>query len=315
MKPIVPFLSSAASEERGMWSQTLPAALNDIADVLAFEDMTPAQRAAARVAIVANPDPAEVRALPNLKWVQSLWAGVERLTAELPEDGPEIVRLVDPQMAQTMSEAVLAWTLYLHRDMPRYRAQQEKKIWQPQTLKLPSERTIGIIGLGELGRASATRLRQNGFQVAGWSRSKKHLSGITCYNGADGLQSLVASSDIVVLLAPLTSETEGLLNSELLACFKNNACLINFARGPIIDTPAMLASLENGPLAHAVLDVFATEPLPQDSPLWTHPQVAVLPHISAPTIPETAVQIVRDNIAAYFETGIHPKSVDRSRGY
>ncbi len=118
MRPVVPFVSSASPDERQSWREALPKALDGIADVKPFEDLTEDQRSEARVAIVANPDPANVAALPNLVWVQSLWAGVERLMGELPANGPKIVRLTDPQMAETMSEAVLAWTLYLHRACP-----------------------------------------------------------------------------------------------------------------------------------------------------------------------------------------------------
>ena len=171
MRPVVPFVSSASPDERQSWREALPKALDGIADVKPFEDLTEDQRSEARVAIVANPDPANVAALPNLVWVQSLWAGVERLMGELPANGPKIVRLTDPQMAETMSEAVLAWTLYLHRGMPRYIAQQRQKIWQDHALERPQERTVGVLGLGKLGAAAALRMKANGFNVLGWSRT------------------------------------------------------------------------------------------------------------------------------------------------
>ncbi|MEQ8778658.1 MAG: glyoxylate/hydroxypyruvate reductase A [Roseibium album] len=315
MKPVVPFVPEATSHERDMWQEELGRTLAPYATVKPFEKLTDDERQTATVAIVANPDPADVAALPNLVWVQSLWAGVERLTAELPQDGPLIVRLADPQMADTMSEAVLAWTLYVHRDMPRYMHQQRNKVWQEQLLKTPQERTVGVLGLGKLGSASAQRLRANGFRVLGWSRGEKTRDGIICFHGKEGLFNLLEQSDIVVVLVPLTSETRGMLSSEELNGCKKGAAIINFARGPILDVDALVAALDRGHLSHAVLDVFDEEPLTPESPLWQHDKVTVLPHISAPTITGTASMIVARNIRAYLESGRIPQHVDRMQGY
>ncbi|MEO1115479.1 MAG: glyoxylate/hydroxypyruvate reductase A [Pseudomonadota bacterium] len=315
MKPVVPFIPEAQSHERNVWQRELSTSLSDLAELKPFETLTEEERLAARVAIVANPDPAHVAALPNLVWVQSLWAGVERLMSELPEDGPLIVRLADPQMAETMSEAVLAWTLYLHRDMPRYMQQQRQGIWQEHFLKTPAERTVGVLGLGNLGNASAQRLRANGFTVTGWSRSEKDVDGVHTFHGPDGLQQLLGEADIVVVLVPLTDETRGLLGeAEFKAC-KEGTAIINFARGPVIETDALVGALDAGHLSHAVLDVFDREPLPSDSPLWHHEKVTVLPHISAPTIISTASRLVARNLQAFLETGTIPDHVDRKRGY
>lgn len=315
MRPVVPFVSSASPDERQSWREALPKALDGIADVKPFEDLTEDQRSEARVAIVANPNPANVAALPNLVWVQSLWAGVERLMGELPANGPKIVRLTDPQMAETMSEAVLAWTLYLQRGMPRYIAQQRQKVWQDHALERPQERTVGVLGLGKLGAAAALRMKANGFNVLGWSRTEKSIEGIVCRHGRDGLLEVLGKSDFIVLLMPLTDETRGLLGQDELSACKKGAAIINFARGPIIDTAALINNLDNGPLGHAVLDVFDEEPLPPSSPLWDHDKVTVLPHISAPTIISTASRIVADNIGRYYEDGTVPPAVDRDRGY
>ncbi len=315
MRPVVPFVSSASPDERQSWREALPKALDGIADVKPFEDLTEDQRSEARVAIVANPDPANVAALPNLVWVQSLWAGVERLMGELPANGPKIVRLTDPQMAETMSEAVLAWTLYLHRGMPRYIAQQRQKVWQDHVLERPQERTVGVLGLGKLGAAAAMRMKANGFNVLGWSRTEKSIEGIACRHGRAGLLEVLGQSDFIVLLMPLTDETRGLIGQDELSACKKGTSIINFARGPIIDTAALINKLDNGPLGHAVLDVFDEEPLPPSSPLWDHDKVTVLPHISAPTIISTASRIVADNIGRYFEDGTVPPAVDRDRGY
>ncbi|MGV2977643.1 2-hydroxyacid dehydrogenase [Roseibium alexandrii] len=315
MMPLIPFVSEVGGVERKAWKDALPEALSGIAQVKAFDDLTQVEREEATVAIVANPDPTKVASLPNLAWVQSLWAGVERLVAELPDTGPQIVRLADPQMAETMSEAVLAWSLYLHRDMPAYMRQQRDHVWQHHLLKTPQEVTIGVLGIGELGSASALRLKANGFNVLGWSRSRKTLKGIETFAGAEELDTVLARSDILVLLMPLTSDTRGLIGKQALASVKPGAKLINFARGPIIDTNALLAALDDGRVGHAVLDVFDQEPLAKEHPFWSHPEVTVLPHISAPTITSTASAIVAQNIKQYLETGSIPQTVDRQRGY
>ncbi|EFO31620.1 glyoxylate/hydroxypyruvate reductase A [Roseibium sp. TrichSKD4] len=313
--PVIPFVSEAEGGERRAWQSALPEALSRIGIVKPFEELTAAEKDTARVAIVANPDPTKVAELKNLEWVQSLWAGVERLAADLPVDGPQIVRLMDPQMADTMSEAVLAWTLYLHRDMPIYAAQQKRKHWQQRELKLPSEQTIGVLGLGKLGQAAAQRLADNGFNVIGWSRSPKSIDNLDCQSGPDGFDIVLKMADILVLLMPLTSETRGLIGSKELQKCRKSVKLINFARGPILQDAALLEALESGQVEHAVLDVFDEEPLPEDHPYWDQENVTVLPHISAPTITSTACTIVASNLKIYFETGTIPKSVDRMKGY
>ncbi len=312
---VLPLVARLSADEEREWLDSLNAELAPEVEVRALADMSDDERRTARVAIVANPDPAKLAALPALEWIQSLWAGVERLVAEMPADGPKVVRLVDPQMAETMSEAVLAWTLYLHREMPRYARQQARRIWQEHSLKTPDQQTVALLGLGNLGKSAALRLKANGFNVIGWSRSSKTIDGIETFSGTDGLATTLSRADIAVLLMPLTPDTRGLINADTLGHMRPGAGLINFARGPIIDDTALLEALDSGRVGHAVLDVFAVEPLPDDHPYWGHPSVTVLPHISAPTTQSTASRIVRDNIRAYLETGTLPPTVDLVRGY
>ncbi len=314
MSMVIPFVARSDENDRQTWIEALGAAMPDHR-IKRFEELTEIERQSARVAIVADPDPADIAGMPDLLWIHSLWAGIERIANELPVDGPIIVRLEDPQMSKTMAEAVLAWTLYLHRDMPRYRRQQEERIWKEHALPLPSERTIGLLGLGVLGRAAAAKLLQQEFRVCGWSRSKTTMDGVETFHGADELYQVLAKSDIVVVLMPLTAETRSLLDDGRLSAMCAGSSLINFARGPIIDAAALLGHLDSGHLDHAVLDVFNEEPLPKDNPLWGHPRVTVLPHISGPTNRTTASAIVAGNIKAYLETGQIPPGVDRARGY
>jgi glyoxylate/hydroxypyruvate reductase len=314
MKPIVPFIHGLNVEEQAVWLTALRDAA-PMLDIVAGSALTAQQAQAAQVAIVANPDPAQLAALPKLVWVHSLWAGVEKLMPLLQGSCLKVARLVDAVLTETMSEAALAWSLYLHRDMPNYRDQQNNKVWQQWPVRRPQGRTIGILGLGELGGACATRLAQNGFEVFGWSRSLKSIEMVTTFCGEQGLGTVLAASDIVIALVPVTPETTGLLNARRLGQMKQGASLINFARGAILDHSALIAALDSGALAHAVLDVFLTEPLPQQSPLWTHPKITILPHISAPTNKESAAAQVTSTIDAWFDDGTEPSFVDIGRGY
>ncbi|NUZ06030.1 2-hydroxyacid dehydrogenase [Schlegelella koreensis] len=283
--------------------------------VVAFEELDAAARAACEIAIVANPRPQDLRAMPNLRLVHSVWAGVERLVADLPDTGLKIVRLVDPQLAATMAEAVLAWTLYLHRDMPRYARQQAARQWLPHDYAPPGRRTVSLLGLGALGAASAAKLLDAGFRVCGWSRSPKALPGVECHAGDHELVAMLGRTDILVCLLPLTPQTRGVVNAGAFEALRRGASLINFARGPIVDDGALRAALDAGRLTHAVLDVFDREPLPADAWQWAHSGVTVLPHISAATDRTTASAIVAANIRRYRESGIIPAAVDRAAGY
>lgn len=312
----IPFVSSLSVQEERDWLIALSKALPEEA-VLPLEKLSAAERAMADVAIVANPDPTMLSTLPNLVWVQSVWAGVEKLVSALKDQGsPLIARLIDPELSNTMAEAVLAWVLYLHRDMPVYWRQQQDINWQPQPYIPARERTIGLLGMGQLGKAAAARLQENGFSVMGWRKQPAtEQLGIPCYSGTDGLKEVLGQADILVVLLPLTAETSGLLDLQTLQQLRPGTRIINFARGPIIDEDALLMLMNTGHIAHAVLDVFSYEPLPRSHPFWHHPNITVLPHISAPTSRHSAAQIVANNITTYRHLRMLPETVDYSRGY
>lgn len=312
-KPIA-FVSRSDEVYRDNWLKVLSTTMTN-EKIIDFGKIAPADYPDIELAIVANPDPQELKKLTGLKWIQSLWAGVDQMVKELPEDAPPIVRLIDPYLTKAMAEAVLAFSTYLARDMPIYQEQQQKKLWQQHFLRPLCEWTIGVLGLGELGKASATLLKKVGFQVTGWSRTQKNIPDIHCVNGVAGFSEIIETSDIVVLLLPLTTKTRGLLGKEQFDLMKKGASLINFARGPIVDTTALIEALESRHLNHAVLDVFDKEPLPQTSPLWQNKHITVLPHIAAPTTMETAAKIVADNIVEWRKTGKLPQTVNRYLGY
>ena len=218
MKCIV-FITNMTSKEQKIWlgvlSQLLP---NE--HVLLPEELSDEQALNVDIAIVANPNVAVLERFPNLIWIQSLWAGVESLVDsfkqlnEHKQVETKLVRLIDPHLADTMAEAVLTWTLYLHRNIPEYIAQQRNKIWKQIPSPAAESLRVSILGAGELGQAAMQKLLQNNFQVNSWSRTHKAFEGITHYSGDDGLISLLQNTDILVCLLPLTPQTNKLLNKK-----------------------------------------------------------------------------------------------------
>lgn len=314
MKSIVPFVAKLEKSEIDKWVKVLKKKLKG-ARVVKFSDLKKSEYSKVEVAVVANPNPSEVEKLVNLKWVQSIWVGVEKLVQTFKRSGVKIVRLVDPEMNRTMAEAVLSWVLYLHRDMYSYRVQQDKKAWIELDYIKPSKKVVSFIGLGELGKAAAKKLIENGFKVCGWSGSKKNIKKVKSFTGHFGLKKMLGQTDILVCLIPLTDKTKYLLNYKTLSFLKKGACIVNFARGAIINEKDLVKHLNSGRIKHAVLDVFEQEPLPKTSILWKHKRVAILPHISANTDFESASDIVAKNLRLFKLKKKIPKFVDLQRGY
>jgi len=308
------FVSQLSSIEQQSWLDKLNAKLSN-AQVVPAGEMSISEKQKCKVAVVANPKPEDLSEFPQLVWVQSLWAGVERLVGELDNPSFALSRLVDPMLATTMSEAVLAWTLYLHREMPKYLAQQKLAKWQQLDYKCASERTIGILGLGELGKLSAQVLVKNGFSVCGWSNTKKVIDDVECFFGHEGLEILISKADIIVCLLPLTPDTRGLINNEFLTKMEKGTSVINFARGAIIKHHDLVKQLDSRHIEHAVLDVFEHEPLDENSVLWQHPNITILPHISAPTHIESASTLVVQRISSFVSSGKVPECIDIAKGY
>jgi glyoxylate/hydroxypyruvate reductase A len=314
MKSIVPFISSLPKADIDQWLKVLKKKLPK-ERIVKFSNLKKLDYNKVDVAIVANPNPTEVKKLVNLKWIQSVWVGVEKLVESFKGEKVKIVRLIDPEMNRTMSEAVLSWVLYLHRDMHFYRVQQNKRVWKETDYIKPSNKVVSFIGLGELGSASVAKLIENGFNVCGWSRGKKKISKVKSFTGQLGLKKMLNQTDILVCLIPLTQKTKYLLNYKTLSYLKRGASIINFARGGIINAKDLVKHLNSGKIKHAVLDVFEKEPLPSSSDLWKHKKITVLPHISAHTDMDTASSIVCKNIKTYRLNNRIPKSVDMLRGY
>ena len=265
------------------------------------------------VALVATPPAGTLARLKGVKLIQSLWMGVEKLLADpaLPKGVP-LARCIDPGMVAAMSESVLAHVLDWHRHHYRYRAQQAERQWRRRKQYLAADRTIGILGLGELGSDAARKLLALGFNVAGYSRRPKDLPGVKSFTE---LQPMLKATDAVVCLLPLTAQTKGILNGRNLALLKKHGCVINMARGGHLVAPDLIHHLDSGHLAHAYLDVFDTEPLPASDPLWNHPGVSITPHSAALTEPRTAIPKIVDNIERVRRGETPHHLVDFQAGY
>jgi len=314
MKSIVPFVAKLEKSEIDQWVKVLKKKLKGFR-VVKFSDLKKSEYLKVEVAVVANPNPSEVEKLINLKWAQSIWVGVEKLVKTFKGRGVKIVKLIDPEMNRTMAEAVLSWVLYLHRDMYFYRVQQDKKAWIELDYIKPSKKVVSFIGLGELGKAAAKKLIENGFKICGWSASKKNIKEVKSFTGHFGLKKMLGQTDILVCLIPLTDKTKYLLNYKTLSFLKKGACVVNFARGAIINEKDLVKHLNSGKIKHAVLDVFEQEPLPNTSILWKHKRVTILPHISANTDFDSASDIVAKNLRLFKLKKKIPKFVDLQRGY
>jgi glyoxylate/hydroxypyruvate reductase A len=261
-------------------------------------------------------DMMELRRYPNLKLIVSMGAGVDHLLrAPGPPPGIPVARLKDVLLTSAMAEWVLLNVLRFHRQDPEYRALQQRKEWLELSAPSTSERRIGILGIGELGSASARVLGSLGFPVMGWSRSAKTLAGVQTFHGADGLMAMAAQSDILICLLPLTPETRGVLNTKLLSALPRGAYVINGARGGHMVAQDMLAALDSGHIAGAALDVFEPEPLPPESPFWSHPKVFLTPHAASITIPSSVAPQVVENIHNMRAGRALINLVDFSLGY
>jgi glyoxylate/hydroxypyruvate reductase A len=238
----------------------------------------------------------------------SIGAGVDQFAQDVVPNHVKLVRMVEDGIIRMMQEYVALGVLALHRDLPAYLEQQKKCFWQPIAARQAGERRVGLLGLGMLAQAAIARLMPFQFPLAGWSRSEKRIEGVTCFHGADQLPGFLKQTDILVCLLPLTSDTRHILSRDVFRKLSRNGplgapVLINAGRGGLQNEADILQCLDDGTLGGASLDVYATEPLPTDSPFWTHPKVVLTPH-NADQTPEGMELLnagVVDNVIAFLE--------------
>ena len=267
------------------------------------------------------PPPGVVKSLPNLKVIMSLGAGVDAILKDetLPPDIP-IVRVNDPDLTGRMTEYIVLHVLMHHRQQRRLDENQRKKVWDCFPTHAASAMSVGIMGMGVMGTDSALKLRDLGFRVAGWSRSRKEIPGIESFAGAAEFDAFLARTDILVSLLPATPDTDGVINRAMIRKLSRKGpfgapIVINAGRGRQQVAEDILAALDAGELHAATLDVFAVEPLPPESPLWSHPRVTITPHCAADSDPETICAYVAGNIRRHQRGEALDNLVDRARGY
>lgn len=246
--------------------------------------------------------------LKNLKVIFSLGAGVDHVFRDSQVPDVPVVRVVSDDLTNRMSEYIVWQVLDHHRKGPKYRAQQAGKVWhEDRSQPAAKDITVGMLGLGVLGGDATLKLKALGFHVTGWSRTQKHLAGVETFSGDAGLDAFLAGVDILCCLLPLTPATANMIDAHFLAKMTKRGPLgapifINAGRGGLQVETDILAALNSGLLSAVSLDVFQAEPLPADSPLWSHPNVTITPHAAAASDPNALVQPIVAQMAA-FENG------------
>jgi len=277
--------------------------------------------ASIRYAVVWKQRPGLLSSLPNLEVIFSLGAGVDHLFNDPDLPDVPVVRVVSDDLTMRMSEYVLWQVLDHHRLGPAYRRQQEAHVWHEDRRQVAaSDVTVGILGLGVLGRDAAAKLRMMGFRVSGWSRRRQELEGVRCFAGREGLGPFLAEIDILVCLLPLTKDTRGILSMPLFSRMKQGGplgapVLVNAGRGGLQNEADILAALDRGLMSAITLDVFETEPLPADSPLWDHPKVTITPHAAASSDPARLVPPIIAQMEAFERGEPLQNTVDRAAQY
>ena len=262
-----------------------------------------------------RPDFEIIPPLPNLKAMFSRSAGVEAFI-----DHPKLPKVplgkIEPSGGDPMmTEYTIMHVLRFHREMPKYQQAQANKEWLRTTIVRPEQRRIGFLGLGLMAKAPALILKQLGFPVSAWVRSPREEPGINIFHGDDQLEPFLNQTDIVVCLLPLTRGTEGILCARTFAMMPRGAMVINIGRGGHVVDADLIAALDSGQLSYAALDALKPEPLPAESPLWSHPKVTVMPHVARrPTVAQLVTEIAANISSIEAGDGLL-QQIDMATGY
>jgi glyoxylate/hydroxypyruvate reductase A len=266
-------------------------------------------------ALAWRPPHGVLKRFPKVKVVCSIAAGVDNILADPELPDVPVVRMVDPEQAETMASFVIWNLIWYQRRFDLYLEQQAARVWQRQPQRGAGETTVGVMGLGRMGAVVAQRIAGLGYPVLGWSRTPKQVAGLETLSGPEGLAELRRRSDALVNLLPLTAETEGLLNAAFFAEMKAGSYLIQVGRGPHLVQADLLAAIDSGHLTGASMDVFEQEPLPAEHPFWAHPRILVTPHCASDVSRRlVARQTVAAARAAVAGAPV-PNTVDKSAGY
>lgn len=267
----------------------------------------------AQLAVLWNQPANALSQLPQLRAVMSLGAGVDFILADPSIDADlPVARIAGGRMAERMAGFLLATVLSDCRNLSKYAQDQKSRRWQPESDN--AEPHIGFLGAGASARPAMRHFSQLGFKVTAWSRRRHRISGVTSVTGQDGLAE-VASCDYLICLLPATKQTEMILGQDLFELTAENTTLIHVGRGQQLDADALIMALNSQRLRMACVDVFETEPLPRNHPLWQHGRVAITPHISALTPPDMAAAAIHDALIALANDRPIQNTVDRKLGY
>jgi len=261
--------------------------------------------------------PAMFARATRLRWIHKVSAGVEDIAFN-PVIRPDVMltRTDGAMIAPRMIEYVLGAIFAIVQRFPQAWRQQRERRWDSFPVGVAKGSTVGVAGLGDIGGAIAGALQHNGMRVVGWRRTRAKLSGVDrVYAGREELEAFVAVCDFVIIVLPATAETQNLFSPAVFAAMKPSAWLINVGRGAVVDEAALATAVREKTLAGAVLDVFAEEPLPADSPLWDFESVLITPHVSGPIVPEDVIGCFLENLQSYLQGEPLHRQVDRGRGY
>ena len=264
--------------------------------------------------IVGGSMPGDLSIFKNAKAIQSTWAGVNSLLRGQIPTGVPIARMVDRGLSANMVEYLVYWTLDALRQGRELRAAQRAAKWVDLPLRWARNFPVGILGLGTLGVATAEKLVELGFPVRGWSRSAKTVPGVETFHG-DQLRDFLGPLKLLICLLPLTAETEGILNADLFAGLPDGAVLVNAGRGGHTNEADLVAALDFGKLAYAVLDVFRQEPLPADHVFWRRKDIVITPHVASITRAGTGAADILENYRRALKGEPLLNPVDPTRGY
>ncbi|MDQ2743009.1 MAG: D-2-hydroxyacid dehydrogenase [Chloroflexota bacterium] len=250
----------------------------------------------------------------KLRWIQSMNAGIEDLVAADLPDGVIVTRAVD-LFGGPIAEYVFAELLARVRELDRLQALQQKRTWEHFISGTLAGRTLGVAGLGSIGGEIVRKGRVFDMGVYGLSRSTTRANSVDRHFTPDRWSEFVRDLDVLVLTLPLTRETEGVVNSGVLASMRPDSILVNVGRGRVVNERDLVHALEESRIGGAILDVFEREPLPAESPLWSLPGVTVTPHISGPSTVEGVGELFLQNLRRYLDGRRLWGIVDRTLGY
>lgn len=253
--------------------------------------------------------------LPNLEVLFSVGAGVDQLDLSQVPAPVKVVRMMEPGLTDGMVQYATFATLALHREMLDYREAQADHRWAPRPLLPADGRRVGVMGLGNLGKAVLAALRPFGFPLRGWSRSGGTVEGVEIFAGADALPAFLSGCDILICLLPLTGDTRGILCRKSFDLLPRGAAIINVGRGGHLVEADLLAALSDGQLSGAVIDVLNTEPAAADHPFWSHPRILLTPHVASQTRDDSSAEVLIANIRRHQAGQTMQGQVDRTRGY